>query len=88
MVRPKKHLGQHFLTDLKIAQRIVDSLEAKDVSEVLEIGAGMGVLTEFLLKKEFNTYVIELDNESVDYLERHFLQLQDRIIKDDFLKFN
>ena len=88
MVRAKKHLGQHFLTDKKIASNIVDSLEAKEVSNVLEIGAGMGVLTEFLLKKTFQTYVIEIDRESVDYLSRHFIQLQDKILEEDFLKFN
>ena len=88
MVRAKKHLGQHFLTDKKIASNIVDSLEAKDVSTVLEIGAGMGVLTEFLLKKSFQTYVVEIDRESVDYLSRHFIQLQDKILEEDFLKFN
>ena len=88
MVRAKKHLGQHFLTDKKIASNIVDSLEAKEVSTVLEIGAGMGVLTEFLLKKSFQTYVVEIDRESVDYLSRHFIQLQDKILQEDFLKFN
>ncbi len=88
MVKPKKHLGQHFLTDLKIAHRIVNSLQAENIKDVLEIGAGMGVLTEFLLKKDFNTYVVELDTESVNYLERHFLQLQDKIISANFLKFN
>ncbi len=88
MVRPKKHLGQHFLTDKKIASHIVDSLEGNNVLTVLEIGAGMGVLTELLLKKSFQTFVIEIDQESVDYLSRHFIQLQDKIIKEDFLKFN
>lgn len=88
MVKPKKHLGQHFLIDLKIAKKIVDSLKAKEVSKVLEVGAGMGVLTEFLLKRKFITYVVEVDSESVIYLQRHFLQLQDKIISADFLKFN
>lgn len=88
MVRPKKYLGQHFLTDKKIASEIVNSLKAEDVSQVLEIGAGTGVLTEFLLMKNFQTYVIEVDKESVDYLERNFIQLQDNIIYEDFLKFD
>ncbi len=88
MVRPKKYLGQHFLKDKKIASDIVDALKAEGVSQVLEIGAGTGVLTEFLLKKDFQTYVIELDNESVNYLERNFIQLQDKIIFEDFLKFD
>ena len=88
MVRPKKYLGQHFLKDKKIASEIVNSLKADDVSQVLEIGAGTGVLTEFLLMKDFQTYVIEVDKESVDYLERNFIQLQDNIICEDFLKFD
>ena len=88
MVRPKKYLGQHFLKDKKIASEIVNSLKAEDVSQVLEIGAGTGVLTEFLLMKDFQTYVIEVDKESVDYLERNFIQLQDNIIYEDFLKFD
>ncbi len=88
MVRPKKYLGQHFLKDKKIASEIVNSLKAEDVSQVLEIGAGTGVLTEFLLMKDFQTYVIEVDKESVDYLERNFIQLQDNIICEDFLKFD
>ena len=88
MVKPKKYLGQHFLKDKKIASEIVNSLKAEDVSQVLEIGAGTGVLTEFLLMKDFQTYVIEVDKESVDYLERNFIQLQDNIICEDFLKFD
>lgn len=88
MVKPKKYLGQHFLKDKKIALDIVNSLEATDVSTVLEIGAGTGVLTELLLKKSFTTFVIEIDGESVDYLNRNFIDLQDKILEEDFLKFN
>jgi len=88
MVKPKKYLGQHFLNDKKIALNIVDALKANNVSKVLEIGAGMGVLTEFLLERKFDTYVIEIDKESVNYLNRHFIQLQDKIIDADFLKFD
>jgi len=88
MVKPKKHLGQHFLNDKKIANRIVDALKAENTFATLEIGAGMGVLTEFLLERKNNTYVIEIDKESVDYLERNFIQLQDKIIEHDFLKFD
>lgn len=85
-VRPKKYLGQHFLTDLNIAQNIADCLSKKDYSMVLEIGPGMGVLTQYLLKKPFTTHVIEIDTESVDYLKNHFPDLENRIIEGDFLK--
>jgi 16S rRNA (adenine1518-N6/adenine1519-N6)-dimethyltransferase len=86
-VRAKKNLGQHFLNDKIIAQRIVDSLQAPNVSKVLEIGPGMGVLTGFLLKKSaFETHCVEIDRESVDYLNVHFPELKERIISADFLR--
>ena len=87
-VRAKKHLGQHFLTDEQIASDIADSLTEKGYKNVLEIGPGMGVLTKYLLKKGFKTYVIEIDTESVEYLKVHYLNLADRIISKDFLKIN
>ncbi|SKB92407.1 16S rRNA (adenine(1518)-N(6)/adenine(1519)-N(6))-dimethyltransferase RsmA [Dyadobacter psychrophilus] len=89
-VRAKKHLGQHFLKDLNIAQRIVDGLSGHyGYSKVLEIGPGMGVLTQFLINKDaFSTYVIEIDTESVTYLKKHYESLTPRIIEGDFLKFN
>lgn len=87
-VRAKKHLGQHFLTDENIAKKIADSLSLEGYKHVLEIGPGMGVLTKYLLKKAVNTYVIEIDTESVAYLKTHYLHLTDRIIEKDFLKYN
>ncbi len=88
-VRAKKNLGQHFLKDLNIARKIVDSLKAVKVSQVLEIGPGMGVLTQYLLQKEeFTTHVVEIDTESVAYLQEHYPQLSSRIISEDFLKFD
>lgn len=88
-VRAKKNLGQHFLKDKNIALKIVDSLQADNINQVLEIGPGMGVLTQFLLeKKSYQTTVVEIDRESVDYLNTHFPQLEDRIIPKDFLKLN
>ena len=88
-VRAKKNLGQHFLTDKNIAHDIVNSLEATNLDRVLEIGPGMGVLTNFLLEnKNYETYVIEIDHESVDYLHKHFPQLSDRIIEGDFLQLD
>ncbi|MCF6365969.1 MAG: 16S rRNA (adenine(1518)-N(6)/adenine(1519)-N(6))-dimethyltransferase RsmA [Bacteroidales bacterium] len=88
MVRPKKYLGQHFLKDKKIAYNIVNALEGNDVADVLEIGAGTGVLTEILLKRDFRLYTIEVDKESVIFLQNNFIDLQDKIIEGDFLKFD
>jgi 16S rRNA (adenine1518-N6/adenine1519-N6)-dimethyltransferase len=88
MVRAKKHLGQHFLKDELIAQQIADSLIEKSYNNVLEIGPGMGVLTKYLLKKPFITHVIEIDAESVEYLQANYLNLSSRIILKDFLKIN
>ena len=107
-VRAKKSLGQHFLTDLSIAQRIADSLTApvapgdstgdtgsstssgKDgagLTDVLEVGPGMGVLTQFLLQRpELNLKMVEIDRESVDYLLVHFPQVNGALIEADFLK--
>jgi len=87
-VKAKKYLGQHFLTDELIAQQIADSLIGKGYKNVLEIGPGMGVLTKYLLKKPLTTHVIEIDKESVEYLQVHYLNLADRIISKDFLKID
>lgn len=87
-VRAKKHLGQHFLTDESIAKKIADSLSYMNFEQVLEIGPGMGVLTKYLLDKPTKVYVVEIDNESVIYLQHHYPQLENRIISEDFLKWN
>ena len=87
-VKAKKHLGQHFLKDESIAQKIADTLNLDGYDEVLEIGPGMGVLTKYLLNKPVNTYVIEIDSESVVYLDENFPKLKGRIIAQDFLKYN
>lgn len=87
-VRAKKHLGQHFLRDENIAKKIADTLSLDSYSNVLEIGPGMGVLTKYLLQKPFTTYVVEIDTESVAYLKAHYLNLSDRIIEQDFLKYD
>ena len=87
-VTPKKALGQHFLIDDGIAQQIVDSLQAP-YSHVLEIGPGMGVLTRFLLQRpDMDLRVVEIDRESVAYLQQHFPELNDRILATDFLKLH
>lgn len=87
-VKAKKHLGQHFLTDESIAEKIADSLSLKGYKHVLEIGPGMGVLTKYLLKKDITTHVIEIDTESVEYLKANYLNLADRVIEQDFLKYD
>ena len=85
-VKPKKFLGQHFLTDLGIAQDIADTVDACPELPVLEVGPGMGVLTQFLMKKNREVKVVELDFESVAYLKENFTALEEKIIEDDFLK--
>ena len=86
-VRAKKHLGQHFLKDLSIARSITDALSGEGYSNIIEVGPGMGVLTQYLLTKDFTTHVIELDRESVNYLQAKYPQLSQRIYSSDFLKF-
>ena len=88
LVKPKKFLGQHFLKDLKVAQDIADTVDACPELPVLEVGPGMGVLTQYLLPKQRPLKVVELDYESVAYLREAFPQLEDNIIEDDFLKMN
>jgi 16S rRNA (adenine1518-N6/adenine1519-N6)-dimethyltransferase len=87
-VKAKKHLGQHFLRDLTIAQRIADCLTYEGYDLTLEIGPGMGVLTQYLLQKRTETHVIEIDKESVQYLNENYPQLQGKIHDKDFLKFD
>jgi len=88
-VRAKKNLGQHFLNDKNIARKIVESLQASETKKVLEIGPGMGVLTQFLLQNHaYETSVVEIDRESVDYLNSHYPELKERIISADFLRLN
>ena len=88
-IRAKKFLGQHFLKDLSIAQRIVETLPVTEQTAVLEIGPGMGVLTQFLLQNpNIDLTVVELDRESVPYLRKHFPALENKVIEADFLKLN
>ena len=84
-VRPKKFLGQHFLTDLNIAKRIADTVDAYPDVPILEVGPGMGVMTQFLTGKGRELKVVEIDFESVRYLRDHFPALEEGIIEDDFL---
>lgn len=84
-VKPKKALGQHFLTDLGIARRIADTLDDYKGLPVMEVGPGMGVLTQFLLESGHDVKVAEVDGESVEYLNKEFPELQGRILHQDFL---
>jgi 16S rRNA (adenine1518-N6/adenine1519-N6)-dimethyltransferase len=85
-VRAKKHLGQHFLKDLGIARDIAHSLSLDNYSKLLEVGPGMGVLTQFLIPLDTETFVIEIDKESVSYLKKHYRELDNHLIEGDFLK--
>lgn len=86
LVTPKKNLGQHFLKNESIAERIVDSISTNP-RHVMEIGPGMGVLTKYLLKKNYEYFkVVEIDRESVSFLQVHYPELQNNILAEDFLR--
>lgn len=86
MVKAKKHLGQHFLKDQKIASDIANALTGHgNYKDVLEVGPGTGVLTQFLMGKDFNLHAVEMDRESIAYLKQNFIQLTDNLIEGDFL---
>lgn len=88
-VRPKKHFGQHFLIDLSIAENIAQSIKGhRDVKKVLEIGPGMGVLTDFLIDGSWDLHLVEVDRESIAYLNEKYPSLQGRIIEADYLKYD
>ena len=89
-VKAKKHLGQHFLTDLNIAKNIVESLsQTSKYKQVVEVGPGMGVLTQYLIEhKNYTTFPIDVDKESIGYLAEKYPQLKGNIIYGDFLKLN
>lgn len=87
-VRAKKHLGQHFLTDERTAEKIAESLTYSGYKNVLEIGPGMGVLTKYLLKKDVELGVVEIDRDSVVYLQENYPELEGRIHEEDFLRYD
>lgn len=87
-VRPKKFLGQHFLTHLPTARAIADTVDVRTDLPILEVGPGMGVMTQYLMTKGRELKVVEIDDESVAYLRRTYPQLEDKIIEDDFLKMH
>jgi 16S rRNA (adenine1518-N6/adenine1519-N6)-dimethyltransferase len=87
-VRAKKHLGQHFLTDKNICQKIANTYSGfRNCTKVLEIGPGMGALTEFLLKRgDLDVYVMDIDSESIAYLKDHYPKMEGKILEADFLR--
>ena len=88
-VRPKKNLGQHFLTDLSIAKRIADTVDEPYADlPVLEVGPGMGVMTQYLVQKPRPLKVVEIDRESVAYLNENFPKLRENILGADFLRMD
>lgn len=87
-VRPKKYLGQHFLTDLSVARRIANTVDAYADIPILEVGPGMGVLTQYLLEKQRPLKAVEIDRESVMFLNTHFPKIKNHIISDDFLRMD
>lgn len=90
LVRAKKHLGQHFLTDKNIAKKIVESLTPNGrFNNVLEVGPGMGILSDVLFENDsYNTWLIDIDGESIAYLKDRYPQLDNRLIHGDFLSLN
>ncbi len=87
-VRAKKHLGQHFLKDETIAEKISNTLSLKGYGNVLEIGPGMGVLTKYLLEKDIEVTAMDLDSESINYLKAHYKNKNLVILEADFLKYD
>ena len=87
-VRAKKHLGQHFLHDEGIAEKIGNTLTLEGYQNVLEIGPGMGILTKYLLQKDIKLSVMDVDAESIAYLQEHYPLDDFSIIEGDFLKYD
>lgn len=87
-VRAKKHLGQHFLKDEDIARKIADTLQLKGYTKVLEIGPGMGVLTKYLLEKDIELAAMDLDRDSISFLEANYLDKNLQLLEADFLRYD
>lgn len=87
-LKPKKRLGQHFLKDSNIAKKIVDGLNNNDLNCIIEIGPGMGILTDHLIRFKKKIKLVEIDSESVKYLNEKYFDLNEHIIEKDFLKIN
>lgn len=87
-VRAKKKLGQHFLNDLNIAKKIADTLDSQSYEKIIEIGPGMGVLTQFLLQKAKELFLVEIDSESVTYLKNTYAHPDLKVVEADILKLD
>lgn len=87
-VKPKKHLGQHFLVDQNIARKIVDALSSKPESQVIEVGSGTGVLTRLLLEKYPNFQAFDVDTESIAYLKDRYPVYSEKFLQVDYLKYD
>jgi 16S rRNA (adenine1518-N6/adenine1519-N6)-dimethyltransferase len=87
-LKAKKSLGQHFLNNNQIASQIVDKLEAKEVEHVVEVGPGMGILSQYILERFKNCSFVEIDDDAVEYLATKFQDIKERIIHTDFLKLS
>ena len=88
-VRPKKHLGQHFLLDMSVCERIADAITGVgETKKIVEVGPGTGALTQFLMKLPYETSVVEVDDESVAYLNAYYPALRGRIYEEDFLRMD
>jgi 16S rRNA (adenine1518-N6/adenine1519-N6)-dimethyltransferase len=87
-VKPKKSLGQHFLKNMEVAKKIADTIADYQDVPILEVGPGMGVLTQFLIQNHHDFTVVEIDQEAVHFLQQHFPDLNGRILNEDFLKMN
>jgi 16S rRNA (adenine1518-N6/adenine1519-N6)-dimethyltransferase len=88
-VRPKKHLGQHFLLDMSVCERIAEAITgAGETKKIVEVGPGTGALTQFLMKLPYETSVVEVDDESVAYLNAYYPALRGRIYEEDFLRMD
>ena len=86
LVKPKKKLGQHFLNSSEIAKKIVDCINVENINSVVEIGPGMGILTQYIIGLGNKTYFVEIDSESVEYLKENYPLIKNSIIEEDFLK--
>jgi 16S rRNA (adenine1518-N6/adenine1519-N6)-dimethyltransferase len=86
LVKPKKKLGQHFLNSSEIAEKIVDCINYQNIDSIIEVGPGMGILTQHIINLNKRAYFVEIDNESVEYLKENYPVIKDSIIEEDFLK--
>ncbi len=88
-VRPKKHLGQHFLLDMSVCERIAEAITGVgETKKIIEVGPGTGALTQYLMKLPYETSVVEVDDESVAYLNAYYPALRGRIYEEDFLRMD